>query len=132
MTQQELIDIAFKASENAYVPYSHFPVGAAVLCKDGSVYKGCNIENAAYPSGICGERVAIFNAISDGKRADDIQAIAIVAHGNTIAYSCGACRQVLVELCHLDTPVYFSNGQTTLTTTVGEMSPYPFTAKDLD
>lgn len=131
ITKQEFIDIAFKASENAYVPYSHFPVGAAVLCKDGTIYKGCNIENAAYPSGICGERVALFNAVSDGKRADDIEAIAIVAHGQTIAYSCGACRQVMVELCDLNTPVYFSNGESTIETTVGKMTPHPFTAKDL-
>lgn len=131
MTQQELIDIAFQASKNAYAPYSHFPVGAAILCNDGTIYKGCNIENAAYPSGICGERVALFNAVSDGKRADDIKAIAIVASGDTIAFSCGACRQVMVELCHLDTPVYYSNGKQTIETTVGEMTPHPFTSKDL-
>ena len=100
MRENELIKAALKARENSYSPYSHFKVGAALLCKDGSIYQGCNIENAAYTPTICAERTAIFKAVSDGKRG--FQAIAIVGgreNAKELDYCapCGVCRQVMME-----------------------------------
>ena len=100
MTDKELILSALKARENAYAPYSQFLVGAALLCSDGTVYTGCNIENISYSGTVCAERTAIFKAVSDGKR--EFSKIAIVGgkKGETIsAYPCGICRQVMAEFC---------------------------------
>lgn len=94
MKIQELISMALKAKEKAYVPYSKFSVGAAVETEDGEVYSGCNIENAAYSPSVCAERVAIFKAISDGHRR--IKRIAVVA-GDNMGSPCGVCRQVIQE-----------------------------------
>lgn len=85
---------ALLASENAYAPYSGFKVGAAILCRDGSVFTGVNVENASYGATICAERVALATAISVGKR--DFQAIAVASIG-AVAYPCGICRQVIFE-----------------------------------
>lgn len=128
---EELIQEAFKAIKNSYSPYSHFPVGAALRCKDGRIFYGANVENAAYGSTMCAERNAVYNAYSNGVRADDVLDLAIVSYGNTLSYCCGACRQVLVELLNGDTPIYLSNGKQTLTTTPDEMTPHSFTGKDL-
>lgn len=103
MTDQELVAVAIKSRERAYVPYSHFAVGAALLCADGTVYGGCNIENAAYSPGNCAERTAFFRAVFDGHR--DFEAIAIVGgpEGKPIenlCAPCGMCRQVMMEFCH--------------------------------
>lgn len=95
MTDRELIDISKAAQENAYAPYSDFQVGAALLCADGSVYSGCNIENASYPAGNCAERTAVFKAVSEGKR--EFSAIAITSSGGGLTFPCGICRQVLAE-----------------------------------
>ena len=97
---QELTELALQARERAYVPYSHFAVGAALLCKDGTVYQGCNIENAAYPATNCAERTAFFKAVSEGRR--DFAAIAVVggpAGEAPAAFCppCGVCRQTLME-----------------------------------
>ena len=97
---------ALEMRARAYAPYSHFAVGAALLCKDGSIYTGCNIENAAYTPSNCAERTAFFHAVGDGKR--EFAAIAI-AGGNETAESldycapCGVCRQVMMEFCDPDT-----------------------------
>ncbi len=104
MTELELIERAKEASEKAYVPYSHFTVGAALLCKNGKVYTGCNIENAAYSPTNCAERTAFFKAVSEGER--DFTAIAIVG-GNNCDFTdycppCGVCRQVMAEFCGED------------------------------
>ena len=123
---------AFEILENAYCPYSNFPVGSCVVCHDGSYYCGVNIENCAHNSGICAERVALFNAISAGKKADDIAYVVIVSKAKTISYSCCACRQVFVELLNMKTPVVFSNGVFESVKTVEELVPYPFTGKDLE
>lgn len=100
MDNQQLIRAALKARENAYAPYSHFAVGAAVLTKDGQVYTGCNIENASYGATNCAERTAIFKAVSEGSK--EFVKIAIVGGkvGEKItefAYPCGVCRQVIAE-----------------------------------
>ena len=95
MTDRELINLARDAAKNAYAPYSHFPVGAAVECFDGSVYAGCNIENAALGSTICAERAAVCAAVTAGKRR--FRCIAIWSGGNEYCTPCGACRQVLNE-----------------------------------
>lgn len=95
MTNKELLSIADKAMENAYAPYSKFHVGAALLCKNGTVFTGCNIENATYGATNCAERTAIFKAVSEGQR--DFEAIAIVSSGGGETFPCGICRQVMAE-----------------------------------
>lgn len=95
MTDRELISLAKKASYNAYVPYSHFSVGAALQCADGSVFTGCNVENAALGSTICAERTACVKAVSEGKR--EFVRIAIYADSQNWPTPCGACRQFLAE-----------------------------------
>lgn len=96
MTDQELMDMAKKAAEYAYVPYSKFPVGAALECSDGTVFTGCNVENAAYGDTICAERTAVVKAVSEGHR-DDFIRIAIAGHSADYCWPCGSCRQVLFE-----------------------------------
>ena len=92
---QKLMDCAIKARENAYSPYSHFAVGAALLCEDGTLYKGCNIENASYGLTNCAERTAIFKAVSEGHIK--FKALAVVADTEGPCAPCGACRQVMAE-----------------------------------
>ncbi|WP_341273117.1 cytidine deaminase [Intestinimonas timonensis] len=96
MTERELVERAFSMLERSYVPYSHFPVGAALECADGSVFTGCNVENAAYGSTICAERTAAVKAVSEGHR-DDFVRIAIVGNSTDYCWPCGACRQFLFE-----------------------------------
>lgn len=100
MSDKELIDMAIKASENAYVPYSHFHVGAAILTEDGRVYTGCNIENASFGATICAERCAAVKAVSDG--AMKFVKIAIVSSSGTYTHPCGICRQFLSEFATRD------------------------------
>lgn len=92
---QKLMDCAIKARENAYSPYSHFAVGAALLCEDGTLYEGCNIENASYGLTNCAERTAIFKAVSEGHIK--FKALAVVADTEGLCAPCGACRQVMAE-----------------------------------
>ena len=92
---QKLMDCAIKARENAYSPYSHFAVGAALLCEDGTLYEGCNIENASYGLTNCAERTAIFKAVSEGYTT--FKALAVVADTEGPCPPCGACRQVMKE-----------------------------------
>ena len=105
METKELISQALSARENAYAPYSGFMVGAALLCKDGTVYTGCNIENAAFTPTNCAERTAFFKAVSEGVR--DFQAICIVGGKDGVlteyAAPCGVCRQVMMEFCDPET-----------------------------
>lgn len=96
MTDHALVEQAFAMLERAYVPYSHFPVGAALEGEDGKVYTGCNVENAAYGSTICAERTAIVKAVSEGCR-EGWTAIAIAGRGEDFCWPCGACRQMLYE-----------------------------------
>ena len=100
---EKLINLAKQAREKAYAPYSNFQVGAALLCKNGKVYTGCNVENAAYSPTLCAERVAFGKAISEGER--EFVAIAVV--GNTAPCTpCGVCRQVMAEFCKPDFLIY--------------------------
>ncbi len=95
LTYEELIKKAIEAKQNAYSPYSKFPVGAALLTKEGKVYTGCNIECASYAGTNCAERTALFKAVSEGER--DIEAIAVIGDLDTYIYPCGICRQVIME-----------------------------------
>ena len=95
MTKQELCQKAMEMLDMAYVPYSHFPVGAALDCGDGTVFTGCNVENAAYGSTICAERTAIVKAVSEGRR--NFVRIAIAGKSKDFCVPCGVCRQVMME-----------------------------------
>ena len=99
MDFKKLSDEAVSARDNSYSPYSGFKVGAALCAKSGKIYKGCNIENAAYSPGICAERAAFAKAVSDGER--EFLAIAVAGWGSApgFAYPCGVCRQVMMEFC---------------------------------
>ena len=98
MTERELIRIAIEARKVAYTPYSHFQVGAALLAADGTVYTGCNVENAAFGSTICAERTACVKAVSEGHR--EFKRLAIYADSENWPTPCGACRQFLAEFSH--------------------------------
>ena len=95
MDDHELVMMALEARRYAYAPYSRFFVGAALLCADGTVYTGCNVENASYPCGICAERTAASKAVSEGKR--DFAALAVAGSGEALCTPCGLCRQFLYE-----------------------------------
>lgn len=106
MDRRELIDIALEARQMAYTPYSHHKVGAALLTKDGKVYRGCNIESASYTPSNCAERTAFFKAVSEGER--EFEAIAIVGGFEDspvlrLCAPCGVCRQVMMEFCDPET-----------------------------
>ncbi|MCJ7435266.1 MAG: cytidine deaminase [Anaerolineales bacterium] len=127
--RQSLIDLANEARKKSYAPYSHYPVGAALRTKTGRVYTGVNIENAAYPTGICAERVAIFKAVSEGELEFDM--IAVVT--NNGGSPCGSCRQVMAEF-GLDTIVLIAdgNGKLMQEMTVNDLLPDAFTPRHLD
>ncbi|MDF4756131.1 cytidine deaminase, partial [Vibrio parahaemolyticus] len=101
MDKKKYIEEANKMLSKAYIPYSKFPVGAALVTKEGKIYTGCNIENASYGLCNCAERTALFKAVSEGDK--EFVAIAIVADTKRPVPPCGACRQVMVELCKQDT-----------------------------
>ena len=130
INEKYLIEQAIEARSHAYTPYSHFQVGAALLTKQGKVYKGCNIENAAYTPSNCAERTAIFKAVSEGER--EFAAIAIVGSmegdSNTLPTGpCGVCRQVMAEFCSLDMPVIIAKSPADyITMTLGELLPLSF------
>ena len=130
MTPEQLISLAKEAMTHAYAPYSGFYVGAALLCSDGSVYQGCNIENASFTPTICAERTAIFKAVYDGHR--DFKAIAICGgKGGVITGAfppCGVCRQVMREFCADDFLVYLVNEQGYETRTLAQLLPDSFRA----
>ena len=110
MTPEQLISLAKEAMTRAYSPYSGFKVGAALLCSDGTVYQGCNIENAAFSPTVCAERTAIFKAVSDGRRNFTAIAVCGGKDGVITGYfpPCGVCRQVMAEFCGGDFPVYLA------------------------
>ena len=128
---EALIAAARKAAEHSYCPYSHYRVGAALLASDGTVYAGCNVENASYGLTICAERAAMFKAVGEGRR--EFKALALVAgtQGNA-GTPCGACRQVLAEFCSPDMPVVCAalDGTIALHTSVGDLLPHGFSKAD--
>lgn len=131
MEEKQLIKEALEAREMAYVPYSSFKVGAALLAKDGTVYKGCNIENAGYSMTNCAERTAFFKAVSEGEK--DFVKLAIVADTEGPVSPCGACRQVISEFCDPGMEVILTNLKGDIqVTTVAELLPGAFSPKDLD
>ena len=134
-----LIEKAFEAQQNCYTPYSNFNVGAALLCEDGTIFKGCNIENAAYTPTNCAERTAIFKAISEGHK--DFTAIAIVGNKAGVKQGegdycapCAVCRQVMAEFCDLDNfkVIIAKSTDDYLEHTLGELLPLAFTGKNLE
>ena len=125
---QALIDLANETRKNAYAPYSHYRVGAALRGKSGKIYTGVNVENAVYPLTLCAERVALFKAVSEGEREFD--AISVVTDNG--GSPCGSCRQALAEF-GLDMIVYIADGEGNLLeeTTVRDLLPRAFGAEDL-
>ncbi|MBE3066627.1 MAG: cytidine deaminase [Chloroflexi bacterium] len=126
--RRALIDLANEARRRAYVPYSNYQVGAALRTRSGRIFTGCNVENAAYPTSICAERVAIYKAVSEGEKEFDVIAV-VTPNGGT---PCGGCRQVMAEF-GLDTVVLVANGEGRLVqeTTVAGLLPGAFTPKDM-
>lgn len=136
MTDKELIEKAFEARKGSYAPYSHFNVGAALLAGNGTVYLGCNIENAAYSATVCAERTAFFKAVSEG--VTEFVKIAIVggAEGREVsdyAYPCGVCRQVMREFCNPDIfeVVVAISGETYQKHLLKEVLPFGFGPENL-
>lgn len=130
MEYKELIKKAIEARKKAYVPYSKFKVGAAVITEDGSVYEGCNIENASYGATNCAERTAIFKAISEGHR--EIKAIAVVGDMSTFTTPCGICRQVIAEFASKDLEIIIiKNENEYVVKTLEDILPGAFTKEDL-
>ncbi|SER70361.1 cytidine deaminase [Salipaludibacillus aurantiacus] len=130
MNKEQLLSEAIESRKQAYVPYSRFQVGAALLSKDGTVYRGCNIENAAYSMCNCAERTAIFKAVSEGVREFD--AIAVAADTDGPVSPCGACRQVMSELLQPHTKVFLTNLKgNTAEWTVEDLLPGAFSPEDL-
>ena len=126
MDFQLLVNEAFRASQNAYAPYSKFYVGACVLVEDGTLIYGANIENAAYGSSMCAERNAIYQVYCRGYHKEDIKALAIVADCKPLISPCGACRQVLAELLNKDTPIILGCKDYFKVTPIEELLPHAF------
>ena len=133
MTPEKLMALAVEAMSHAYVPYSGYKVGAALLCADGTVYQGFNIENASYTPTVCAERVAFFKAVYDGHR--DFTAIAVCGGKDGVITGlfppCGVCRQVMREFCADDFVLYMVGANGTYEThTLAQILPYSFSAGD--
>ena len=131
MNPTELVRLAKTAMQRAYVPYSGYKVGAALLTKGGKVYLGCNIENAAFTPGICAERTAIYKAVSEGKRAFTAIAIAGGSEDSAPALTapCGVCRQVMQEFCAPDFMIYMGRGDDSYEAVpLEQLLPYGFNA----
>lgn len=129
LNDHELIEAARHAREKAYVPYSRFPVGAALLTEDGTLYTGCNIENASFGLTNCGERTAIFKAVSDGHRR--FTAIAVIADTEGPVSPCGACRQVMSEIGPHARVILTNLKGDVMVTTVADLLPGAFRESDL-
>ena len=135
MDKKELVKEALAAREFAYTPYSKFNVGAALFCKNGRVFRGCNIESASYTPTNCAERTAFFKAVSEGER--EFSAIAIVggpagAPPADFCYPCGVCRQVMAEFCSRDFKVYIAKSESEIREySLDEIIPFAFTQEDL-
>lgn len=132
MQYQALIAEARAARELAYAPYSKFKVGAALECKDGRIFRGCNVENAAYGLCNCAERTALFSAIAAGYRPGDFAALAVIGQTDGPIAPCGACRQVILELGGNELPVVLTNlAGAVFETTAAAQLPNAFGGRDL-
>ena len=128
----ELVKKAIEARELSYSPYSKFKVGAALLCKDGKVFVGANVENSSYPLCMCAERNALYSAMMNGYKKSDFVSLAIAADTDEPCSPCGACRQVISELFPKDAPIYMSNLRGDMKeTTIEELLPFAFSGDDL-
>lgn len=131
MTDQMLADQAMKMLAHAYCPYSNFPVGAALLCDDGAVYTGCNVENAAYGNCICAERTALVKAVSEG-RTSGFTALAVAGGGSDYCWPCGTCRQMLAEFAPALRLIVVRGDGAFCTTTLDALLPHSFGPASLD
>lgn len=132
MNNTKLIDEARAAREMAYVPYSNFRVGAALECKDGRIFRGCNVENASYGLCNCAERTAFFSAIAEGYKPGDFTALAVIGQTEGPIAPCGACRQVILELGGDALPVVLTNlNGDVFETTAAAQLPNAFGGRDL-
>lgn len=133
MTKEQLASLAKEAMQSAYSPYSGYKVGAALLCKDGSVYTGCNVENASFSATNCAERTAFFKAVSDGKQ--EFEAIAICGGKDGVVEGmfppCGVCRQVMKEFCEDDFNIYLVKSDGIETYTLSQLLPVSFRPDNL-
>ena len=133
MTPEKLMELAVEAMGRSYSPYSGYKVGAALLCGDGTVYQGCNMENAAYSPSVCAERTAFFKAVYDGHR--DFEAIAVCGGKNGVITGafppCGVCRQVMREFCRDDFLIYTGGADGKVSTyTLADLLPQSFSAQE--
>lgn len=132
MDKEQLVQTARNVLEHSYSPYSNFPVGAAFLTRDGEVYTGVNVENVSFGATNCAERSAIFTAISQGVKPKSFIALAIAGETEDFLPPCCLCRQVLVELCASDMPVYLTRQDGAIhETTLEKLVPYSFETLDM-
>ena len=132
MRDEELMQQAIEARKLSYSPYSNFKVGAALLCKDGKVFVGANVENSSYPLCMCAERNALYNAMMNGYKKSDFLALAIAADTDTPCSPCGACRQVISELFPRDGEILLTNLKgDSYKTNIDELLPLAFSGDDL-
>ena len=132
MNKQELVNQAIEARKLSYSPYSKFAVGAALLCKDGQVFQGANVENSSYPLCMCAERNALYNAMMHGYKREDFVALAVVADTDEACSPCGACRQVISELLRQEAKIYLANLRGVIKeTNIDELLPFAFSGDDL-
>ena len=129
MNKKDLFVLAKETMQNSYAPYSKYNVGAVLLCKNGNIYKGCNVENASYSATNCAERTALFSAISNGEK--EFSAICVVGGKNgeieDYAMPCGICRQVLSEFCSADFKIFVGISENDIKEyTLGELLPFSF------
>ena len=133
LTEKELLELAIKAADFAYVPYSKFRVGAALECSDGTVFTGCNVENSSYGATNCAERTAIFKAVYDGRR--DFVAIAVCGGKDGVITGqfppCGVCRQVMREFCGDDFKILMVNPEGYEEVTLAQLLPYSFSVSNM-
>lgn len=129
MNKKDLFVLAKETMQNSYAPYSKYNVGAVLLCKNGNIYKGCNVENASYSATNCAERTALFSAISNGEK--EFSAICVVGGKNgeitDYAMPCGVCRQALSEFCGADFKIFVGISENDIKEyTLGELLPFSF------